>query len=306
VQTFTAPLNTNYKIQCWGASGGDSPNGGIGIPGKGGYSKGIISLVKDKILYVYIGEQGTNSYTDTPNRGGWNGGGYGNVNTNFGACSGGGGATDIRLIRHTEDDGWSGINSLRSRVIVAAGGGGCKTENGNAINGGYGGGFIGEKSPSNDRYPDDENSATGGTQTQGGIDPITRNPSFQPGMYNKVISGAIILSGTFGCANIPEAREFWGGGGGGGWYGGGIGHGQGGSGGSSFVSGMDGCVAMSQDGTQDSNINYQTIDGIEYKFSSATTINGGSVMPAPRGGTETGHYGNGYCIITWFSPSLQP
>jgi hypothetical protein len=120
------------------------------------------------------------------------------------------------------------------------------------------------------------------------------------------VSGDIIVSGAFGYANIHGSKIYWCGGGGSGWYGGAAGHGRGGSGGSSFISGMEGCVAMSQDGTQDPNINYQTINGIEYKFSSATTINGGSVMPAPRGGTETGHYGDGYIIITWFSPSLQP
>ncbi|WP_024990722.1 hypothetical protein [Segatella albensis] len=65
------------------------------------------------------------------------------------------------------------------------------------------------------------------------------------GYSDKLESGTAIKSGTFGYANIPsgEFGLYWGGGGGSGWYGGGVGHGQGGSGGSSFVSGMEGCVA---------------------------------------------------------------
>ena len=298
MQTFTAPVETNYKIQCWGASGGYPQIYNLGNPGKGGYSKGIIPLAQNKTLYVYVGEQGIYESVDGFLRGGWNGGGYG-----FNYCSGGGGASDVRIIRHTEDDGWSGTNSLRSRIIVAAGGGGTGRGRG-----GNGGGLIGEDSPVNDNYPLEICRATGATQTQGGLDPFTNGLMSNSGYSNKLESGTAIKSGTFGYANIPsgEFGLYYGGGGGGGWYGGGVGHGQGGSGGSSFVSGMPGCVAMNQDGTQNPNINYQTIDGIEYKFTSATTINGGSSMPKPKGGTETGHYGDGYIIITWFSPSLQP
>ena len=289
MQTFTALLNTTYKIECWGASGGDSPVGGPVVPGKGGYSKGKISLPINKKLYLYVGGKGTNNYTEQPNIGGWNGGGYGNP-FDDGAAAGGGGATDVRIIKHTESDGWNGINSLRSRIIVAAGGGGCNlsSDKNQIINGGYGGGLVGEDSPFNEQYPDNADKATGATQVHGGNCP------------SRFISDSSILSGTFGYANMPgRSGLFWGGGGGGGWYGGAIGFGNGGSGGSSFVSGMEGCVAMSQDGTQDPNINYQTIDGIAYIFSSAITINGGTNMPAPSGGTEIGHYGNGYCIITW-------
>ena len=298
MQTFTAPLTTTYKIECWGASGGDARISNLGIPGNGGYSKGIISFAKNKILYVYVGEQGFYEAVDGFLRGGWNGGGYG-----YGYCSGGGGASDVRIIRHTEDDGWSGTNSLRSRIIVAAGGGGTGRGRG-----GNGGGLIGENSPSNDSYPNEICNATGATQTQGGLDPFTNGLMTNAGYSVKLESGKAIKSGTFGYANTPsgEFGLYYGGGGGGGWYGGGVGHGQGGSGGSSFVSGMEGCVAMSSTGTQDPNINYQTINGTSYIFTSATTVDGGSVMPKPRGGAENGHFGDGYIMITWFSPSLQP
>ncbi|WP_027452635.1 glycine rich domain-containing protein [Segatella albensis] len=293
MQTFTAPVSGNYKLEVWGASGGNSPVGGTAVPGKGGYSKGKISLPINKKLYLYVGGKGMNNNTDAPNAGGWNGGGYGNFHNSSGrSASGGGGASDIRIIQHTENDGWSGTNSLRSRIIVAAGGGGCSSL-GSGMNGGKGGGLVGEDSPYSEDFSADNQKATGATQIHGGNYPV-----YVAG-YPEIMSGEIIVSGTFGYANIPGYVFYWGGGGGGGWYGGAVGFGRGGSGGSSFVSGMVGCVAMSQDGTQDPNINYQTIDGIEYKFTSATTIDGGSTMPSPIGGTETGHSGNGYCIITW-------
>ncbi|MEE3417517.1 MAG: glycine-rich protein, partial [Prevotella sp.] len=31
MQTFTAPLNTTYKIECWGASGGNDMDGRGGL-----------------------------------------------------------------------------------------------------------------------------------------------------------------------------------------------------------------------------------------------------------------------------------
>ena len=304
VQTFTARHSTSYKIECWGASGGDSPVGGTGIPGRGGYVKGLISLSTNIDLYIYVGGKGTNSNTIVPNSGGWNGGGYGNTNNHGNAGSGGGGATDIRINQHTENDGWSGITSLRSRIIVAAGGGGCNYISGNAINGGYGGGLVGEDSPYNDGYPADVNNATGATQTQGGIDPATRNPSWSPGWYSQVSSGNLILSGTFGYANIPGYDAYWGGGGGGGWYGGAIGHGRGGSGGSSFISGHTGCNAINPStGAHLGASTTMTINNVNYRFTNTVMKAGNEVMPSPTGGTETGHSGNGYCKITW-QPAL--
>ena len=287
-------------MECWGASGGDSPVGGTGIPGRGGYVKGLISLSTNIDLYIYVGGKGTNSNTIVPNSGGWNGGGYGNTNHYDRAGSGGGGATDIRINQHTENDGWSGITSLRSRIIVAAGGGGCNYISGNAINGGYGGGLVGEDSPYNDVFPDAFNKATGATQTQGGIDPVTRNPISYSSYYSKVSSGNLILSGTFGYANIPGYDAYWGGGGGGGWYGGAIGHGQGGSGGSSFISGHTGCNAINpSNGNHLGTSTTMTINNVNYRFTNTVMKAGNESMPSPTGGKETGHSGNGYCKITW-------
>ena len=252
------------------------------------------------ILYLYVGGKGKNSNTTLPNAGGWNGGGYGNTNGKSNAGAGGGGATDIRINQHTENDGWSGITSLRSRIIVAAGGGGCNYINGNAINGGYGGGLIGEDSPNNNLFPGDVNKASGATQTQGGINPVTRNPNSHSTYYSQVSSGNLILSGTFGYANIPGYDAYWGGGGGGGWYGGAIGHGQGGSGGSSFISGHTGCNAINpSNGNHLGTSTTMTINNVNYRFTNTVMKAGNETMPSPTEGTETGHRGNGYCKITW-------
>lgn len=99
--TYTVKLPAGqYKLETWGAQGGGSKGG------KGGYSKGVITVKGDTTFTVVVG--GKNGY---------NGGGAGdNV---------GGGATDVRV------DG----TTLSNRVIVAGGGGA-----GDSVTGGTGGG----------------------------------------------------------------------------------------------------------------------------------------------------------------------
>src|SRR5690606_23758531 len=69
VQTVTLPAGS-YEIEAGGADGGDA-KGGIG--GKGGYSKGIISVTSPTTYYIYIGGKGTTA--SAPTTGGRNGGG---------------------------------------------------------------------------------------------------------------------------------------------------------------------------------------------------------------------------------------
>ena len=73
-----------------------------------------------------------------------------------------------------------------------------------------------------------------------------------------------------------------GGAGGGGWYGG---NGSGGNGVSDNTNGGGG-------------------SGYIGGLTNATTIDGGKTFPRPGGGTEQGHFGHGYAIISWISPSL--
>lgn len=115
VQTVTLAPGT-YKLECWGAQGGNgSSNGNSNINavgGLGGYSVGTITLSKTQKVYIYSGGKGqtksnTGSYSTV--NGGFNGGGS---NYTCGSGGSGGGGSDIRI----------GTDSLYARVIVAGGG----------------------------------------------------------------------------------------------------------------------------------------------------------------------------------------
>lgn len=220
----------SYKIELWGAQGGDNAVGARG--GYGGYTSGIITLDKVDTFYMYIGQQAAKGYS----AGGYNGGNRGGTTNGWGI--GGGGATDLRKV----SGAWNAIVGLRSRIMVAGGGGGNGGWNGtvNAAIGGYGGGLTAGAGtllctgcsavPTN---------AGGGHQTAGGV----RGTSALSG-YNATSAG------TFGVGGYGD--NSYGGGGGGGFYGGGGGSinnsvvGSGG-GGSSFISGHTGCVALASE-----------------------------------------------------------
>lgn len=147
---FTVPNNGTYKIELWGAAGGDgSGNAASNLTkgshgGRGAYTSGNIQLTKDTVLHVYVGGKGTygsGSGAYGGSGGGFNGGGNGG-NSSSGS---GGGATDVRLVGGT----WNDLNSLKSRIMVAAGGGGTDdwggTLNGsNDGRGGAGGALVSE------------------------------------------------------------------------------------------------------------------------------------------------------------------
>ena len=142
VQSIDLPKG-RYKLQCWGAQGGNVTGSYSCSGSKGGYSEGILKLDEPKTLYVFVGGRGT-SYTSSASQtstsvvnGGWNGGGAGKNTVKYNSdgtygCSfprGGGGATDIALEtssmsyssgRTTRTDA-----SLKSRIIVAGGGAGA-------------------------------------------------------------------------------------------------------------------------------------------------------------------------------------
>lgn len=159
-QVFTAPYTGKYQLETWGAQGGGNYNGTYQgrswnqSGGKGGYSKGDISLSIGEKLYVYVGEQGKTSVNNTSfgyANGGWNGGGYGGSSggntSSLQMSGGGGGATDIRLKEQLNP---SEFTSLQSRVIVAGGGGGSAmwgdgTSDHDSGRGGAGGGMNGEE-----------------------------------------------------------------------------------------------------------------------------------------------------------------
>jgi hypothetical protein len=282
-QTFFVPVSGDYKIELWGAQGGSFPSQTVS-GGKGAYVTGTIFLKANTTLYLYIGSQGT-MLKSTAIAATFNGGGA-TPNTNSGVTAGsGGGATDVRLV----SGAWSDTSSLRSRIIVAAGGGSGlyidDTSSGypdRTYDGGYAGGLTGGAGSYATCSKSNLNIApTGGLQTAGGMG----------GNNNSTYSGKFGIGGN----SSTSASA-----GGGGYYGGGGGIDTGwtpstGAGGSSFISGYSGCNAIDANGVHTGQPNHFS----GYIFNNSQMIAGNAVMPSPTGVEETGHTGNGYAKITY-------
>ena len=305
-QTFTAQANTTYKIECWGAQGADHYHAatsyraaGTHYGGRGGYVKGYISFTSSRTLYLYTGDQA-----------GYNGGGVITAaESTWGAN--GGGSTDVRLSAATSS-GWSGTASFRSRIIVAAGGGGANnrwSDAGGAAgtwwgegDGGYGGGLNGGNGQSINHDKGSYFNCYGASQIAGGT--IIGYGDYAADPDN------VSYYGQFGYAqagslHIQSA-------GGGGWYGGAGKYHSGGSGGSSFMTGYTGCNGMNSSTGAHTNSAYSIIGGYTYAFTgfsgcyhtdSMVLAAGNQTIPTPAGsltgsGTEKGHTGTGYIIIT--------
>ena len=302
--TFTVPFSGTYTIECWGASGG------VGTAtttyGRGAYVKGQIDMEKDAVLYIYVGQQGV----ATDNTGVWNGGGPKGQEAKDGS---GGGSTDIRTKAGLNSSQlsswgteWNNDYGLRGRIIVAAGGGGSDDTGGEGSD--YG--VIG--------YTDSNiyMAACAGGLWAASCDHKTIAASKNIGAnqmsagYNGYYAGAY---GGFGRGNSSYIRQCAGGGGG--YWGGGASD-LVGMGGSSYISGHAGCVAIANaSGTSPSTAgsdnsvdrskhysglyftNTKMIDGAGYVW---TIVKGSAeTMPTPPGGTISGgNVGHGYCRIT--------
>lgn len=278
VQTFTAAVDGYYQVELWGAQGGTVENF---QGGKGAYTKGVIYLKKSTKLYIYVGGEGKTDLITRLSPGGYNGGGLSGHHENA-KSTGGGGATDIRLINGESLD----FNSLKSRIMVAAGGGGTTKTGTYEVIPGDGGTLIG----SNGTGSHNPQIAYGGSQISGGEG------------HNLVD----YRKGQFGYAPYEHTflidEKAWGGGGGSGYYGGALGFGHGGGGGSSFISGYDGCDAITENSTADNIVHTgQSIHYSGYKFEYGEMIAGNSEMPNPSGGIMTGNSGNGFARITVIS-----
>ena len=110
VQSYTAPVTGTYTLEAWGAEGGLGYS--LSDGGNGAYATGKVNLSQGETIYIYVGQAGQMI------AGGWNGGGSGNINRSDN--SGGGGATDFRLVNGS----WNASAGLLSRILVAAGGAG--------------------------------------------------------------------------------------------------------------------------------------------------------------------------------------
>lgn len=294
-QTLTVPISGKYKVELWGAG----PN-----PALGGYTRGTISLEQNEELSIVVGGN-----SSSPLIGGYNGGGTSGIfREKYGHS--GGGATDVRL--KNPDNTWNNIISLRSRIMVAAGGCGGNGNTGSSKGTtGDAGGLIGyTTTPSG--YA--AQFANGGSQTSGGtsgkgVGSSTTSESGSPGGFGYAGNGG---------KGYSDGQAS---GGGSGYYGGsgGVGaynDGWGGGGGSSFISGHAGCIAIKSETDQTPKVTtYSKIeDSYHYSgkvFTDTVMIDGAGYnwttkkeaktnMPTHDSlSTMTGNNGNGYARITY-------
>lgn len=153
-QKFTVPVSGYYKLETWGAQGG---NAETTIGGYGAYSVGTIYLEKSQILYLNVGGMGANSVvgSNKVTNGGYNGGGNGYQMANNLYAGGGGGATHIA----TKSGLLSTLSNNRDSIlIVSSGGAGGYYYDYKRFVGNSGGGYIGGYS---------YDSSKAGTQTSG-------------------------------------------------------------------------------------------------------------------------------------------
>ena len=275
-QTFTVPCDGEYKIEAWGAQ-------------NGAYTSGNINFDKDVAIFAYVGGAG-NSNESSSTAGGWNGGGSTSLSTTNVHGTSGAGSTDIRLV----DGNWNNFESLKSRIMVASGGGTAP-----------GGGLYGNVGTVFENY-----SANIGTQTNGGATPIKHSC----GLTNGTAGG--FGYGGNGGGSSGFSKVGGGCGGGSGYYGGsgtsGICNGNlAAASGSSFISGHDGCDAIKKESTSSNIIHTgQSKHYSGYIFKNTIMIDGSGYSWTTVKGEQTGmpshdnlttimeHTGNGYARIT--------
>ena len=255
VQSYTTPYKGIYKLEAWGAEGGKKSS--VAKDGKGAYTKGSILLNKAETIYVYVG-QGLSIASNITifNGGTGNNGGYN-----------GGGATDFRLVAGD----WDNFNSLKSRIMVAAGSGSGEGTGAIIGSGGTLTGLPGLK-------------VIGGTQT-----------SFGPEEHPNFIGSSFGISNG-GCT------------GGNGYYpGGSASCAYGSGGGSSFVSGCTGCNAIASSSTSTNIVHTGQPNHYSGKvFQNIVMISGDDSMPTHDGtSTMTGNSGHGYAKISLIVPTIS-
>ena len=217
-----------YLIECYGAQGGTGLKDGIStLPGgKGAYVSGILSINHYLTVYLFIGGKGEDAQFSPDRkmiiRGGWNGGGNGKIEEGDNDDSGaGGGATDVRLVNGE----WNETDSLKSRIMVAAGGSGSVYDAYGAPGGDING-YIINKYNSNDFTKSTTNQTNGFSLGQG------ENGSQKS--YGVSYSGG--GSGYYGgLSRSPLSTEF-------------AGYNGVSSSGSSYVSGYTECNSISKNG----------------------------------------------------------
>ena len=254
-----------HKIQCWGADGGYSVGNGRqrANGGTGGYTSGIIYLEKGEKIYIYVGGHGEDATVGKDSQNGYNGGGLGTWDHEDDETAGaGGGATDIRLIANE----WNDFESLKSRIMVAAGGGGASWE----TEGGAGGGLEGLTN---------RKISVPGTQTSGykfGIGQDGYGTGKNDGVGG---AGGGYYGGT--TSNYADGAEA-------------------GAGGSSYVSGYEGCNAISKDSTSENIIH----TGQSIHYSNKKFING-IILDGKNSKSSSKNTNNGYVQIAFLDNNYE-
>lgn len=233
LQSFTVPISGTYKIQAYGAQGGDGkPNASSVVAGAlGGYSFGQKTLSQGEVIVIGVGQSGVDqalatvpygnvNFTSGFNGGGFNGGGkVTNDSTNDGRPGGGGGASDLR----------QGGAALSNRIIVAGGGGGAGSQP--PVDGNVAGGVGGGGSSNGGNSLHSSLVAEGGLSTRGGQFP------FSTCSFTRLNNNDWGSDGVLGIGGNGDIND--GGGGGGGYYGGaGSCVAAGGAGGSGYIGGV--------------------------------------------------------------------
>ena len=157
MQSFTAPQKGIYKLEVWGAQGG---NGG----GLGGYSYGHVLLEKDSVLYVCCGQAGATTSATMYNGGGGGMSKYFDFTPHYKPTTtggSGGGATHIA----TRSGTLAELGNTSGLLIVAGGGGGAAGGNGLGSSYGIGGTGGGESGGAGVGFA--SWTSSGGTQTSG-------------------------------------------------------------------------------------------------------------------------------------------
>lgn len=308
-QQFVVPVNGTYRIELWGAQGGDitgtaySSDGTVRANsqtytgGRGAYTSGNIHLDLGEKLYLHVGgaSEKTNTSLSSANGtyvGGYNGGASLSVGQQaYGAP--GGGSTDVRL----NSGVWNNFDGLKSRIMVAAGGGGANFRNQGygEGNGGAGGTLTGVNghealTPGSYHRPGwaaGYEIGTGATQTQGGH------------IIRTALDGTVTntaANGTFGGLDAPLNQT----GGGGGYYSGGSSNHGGAGGGSSYISGHTGCNSIEETSTASSITHTGKVNHYSNRsFNNTNMKSGDETIPTHDGSsTMNGNTGNGYAKIT--------
>jgi prepilin-type N-terminal cleavage/methylation domain-containing protein len=310
-QEFEAKQTGIYKLQVWGASGGNgikAINKGnefvedtnlqetYGIGGKGGYSVGYVYLNAGDKLLVYTGGTGKTELTDGMIDGGYNGGGAArgykpDWKTLYVSGSGGGATAITKLPDGAENQDFNELKDYEQYrdnvLIVAGGGGGAATY----ADGGAGGGIEGSPGSQTDQK---QGKGSGGTSDVGGIG---HGRYYYWGTHMDW-NDAEHVNGAFGTGGGSSeaitqldkskpwktSKQLICSGAGGGWYGGGSGYMD------SYKAGAGGGSGYIKSSTQNAQFSGKSYDGNQ-EFERVMVMD-------EHDETEIGHTGNGCARIT--------